>query len=503
VPLIETFLRRNSLVLNLFRAVLRFLLWSVNSSENLLTIKDTKLRSVKNCHAANRVGLDLGRATTSAVKQTPPAATSEQDGPAHVAGDRPKKAVKPRHRVVLARWAPREGIPLKTFWMMIAAFLCGATIATPSLADTAYKYTGNHYTTCSGWSACNGTPPYPPYISLTFHTSMTASQLANLPLTDITSTVTSFKFSDNAGEVFDQTTGGTFSFYIATGSNGLPFSWYAEVYNVQGSISLYSCFNSICLYPYVDRTQVNNNTPIGYSQSIGTWETITQADRTVFRPSTGQWFILPSTNPRTPIIQSWGLSGDIPVRGDFDGDGKTDFAVWRPSTGEWFIIPSSNPSNIIVQQWGVSGDVPVPGDYDGDGKTDFAVWRPSTGEWFIIPSSNPSNIIVQQWGVSGDVPVPGDYDGDAKTDFAVWRPSNGTWYVIPSSNPSNIIVQQWGVSGDIPVPGDYDGDGNTDFAVWRSSNGTWYVIPSSAPTNYAVTKWGVPTDVPVQKPIGQ
>jgi FG-GAP-like repeat/Beta-propeller repeat len=228
-----------------------------------------------------------------------------------------------------------------------------------------------------------------------------------------------------------------------------------------------------------------------------------KTDFAVFRPSSGMWFVLPSSKPGTFSQQQWGTEGDIPVPGDYDGDGRTDFAVFRPSSGTWFIIPSSNPNVPILQQWGTAGDIPVPGDYDGDGKTDYAVFRPSSGTWFIIPSSSPSAPVIKQWGTSGDVPAPGDYDGDGKTDFAVFRPSNGTWFIIPTSRPGAPIIQQWGTSGDIPVPVDYDGDGKADIAVWRPSNGTWFVIPSSTPTKFTVTQWGAIGDVPLQKPVGQ
>jgi len=223
----------------------------------------------------------------------------------------------------------------------------------------------------------------------------------------------------------------------------------------------------------------------------------------VWRPSNGTWYILPSGSPGTVLLQQWGMSGDIPVPGDYDGDGKTDFAIFRPSNGTWYIIPSSNPSSPIIKQWGTSGDIPVPGDYDGDGKTDIALWRPSDGNWYILPSGSPGSILIQPWGTNGDMPVPGDYDGDGKTDIAVWRPSTGEWYIIPSSNPGSPIFQQWGTGDDIPVPVDYDGDNKTDIAVWRPSNGIWYVIPSSAPGTFTATQWGASGDVPLQKPIGQ
>ena len=53
-------------------------------------------------------------------------------------------------------------------------------------------------------------------------------------------------------------------------------------------------------------------------------------------------------------------------------------AVYRPSTGVWYILQSStNYTTFVSQSWGLSTDIPVPGDYDGDGKTDLGcIGRP-------------------------------------------------------------------------------------------------------------------------------
>ena len=218
------------------------------------------------------------------------------------------------------------------------------------------------------------------------------------------------------------------------------------------------------------------------------------ADLVVYRPSTGVWHALEaSTSFTTATGAQFGMSGDIPLLGDFDGDGKADPALFRPSSGDWLMKYSSSGATVTVR-WGNAADLLVPGDYDGDGKTDVAVFRPSTGTWHIFNSSTGGAVSVP-WGNGADLPVPGDYDGDGKTDIAVFRPWTGTWHILNSRTGGAVSVP-WGNGADQPVPGDYDGDGRTDIAVFRPSTGTWFIINSR--TGWVVgVPWGNGADVPV------
>jgi len=207
-----------------------------------------------------------------------------------------------------------------------------------------------------------------------------------------------------------------------------------------------------------------------------------RADIAVYRPSTGQWFILTSSTNYTysaALIYGWGLKGDMPLPADFDGDGRAELTVFRPSSGYWFILKSNtNYTSAVSYAWGSTGDIPVPADYDGDRRADVAVFRPSTGYWFILKSStNYTAGVSSAWGSSGDIPVPADYDGDGRADVTVYRPSNAYWFILKSNSEYTAGVSYvWGSSGDVPVPADYDGDRRADIAVWRASE---YLFTSS------------------------
>ena len=232
------------------------------------------------------------------------------------------------------------------------------------------------------------------------------------------------------------------------------------------------------------------------SKSAADFDGDGMSDISVWRPSTGQWFLVQSGSS-IPLIRQWGSAGDVPVPGDYDGDGKTDFAVWRPGTGMWYVLLSGSGNSISIFQWGSMGDIPVASDYDGDGKVDYGVFRQSTGLWYLRLSGSGYSFRSQQWGGPGDIPVPVDFDGDLKADIAVWRPGAGIWYVLLSGSGNAISIFQWGSIGDVPVAADYDGDGKADYCVFRPSTGLWYLRLSGSGYSFRSQQWGGPGDVPV------
>lgn len=182
------------------------------------------------------------------------------------------------------------------------------------------------------------------------------------------------------------------------------------------------------------------------------------------------------------------MAGDVPVPGDYDGNGKVSIAVWRSSTGTWYVKGpgttdwGASSGNRYVK-FGEEGDIPVPMDYFNEGKLRLAVFRPSNGVWYIKDADFNSERIEYtiQCGMNKDVPVPGDYFGDGVVRLAVWRPSNGNWYIKgvgtkswAGSRASNLAIQA-GTKGDIPVPYDFYGEGKLRMAVYRPSKGFLYI----------------------------
>ena len=213
-------------------------------------------------------------------------------------------------------------------------------------------------------------------------------------------------------------------------------------------------------------------------------------DIAVWRDSTGTFYVLRSEDNTLQAFR-FGTSGDNPrITQDFDGDQKADFAVTRKTGGHlfWYILRTTGGFAGI--QFGLETDIPLRGDFDGDGRACLAVFRPSNGFWYILKSTG--GFAAVNFGLDSDRLVPADYDGDGKTDIAVWRPESGVWHYLKSSDGSYNAFQ-FGTGGDFPTQGDYDGDGRFDFSVWRpnqSANESGIFYKYSVLTGFSAFGWG-------------
>jgi Putative metal-binding motif len=204
----------------------------------------------------------------------------------------------------------------------------------------------------------------------------------------------------------------------------------------------------------------------------------------VFRA--GKWYLDANRNGMwdvgTDTVASFGLPTDIPISGDWNGNGTGQIGVYR--NGAWYLDANGNgawDSGIDLKFTlfgGTLTDVPVTGDWNGDGATQIGVYR--NGTWYLDANSNGAwdvgiDTVLPGFGLPTDIPVTGDWNGDGTTQIGVYR--NGTWYLDANSNgawDAGIdTVASFGLPTDLPVTGDWNQDGTTQIGVYR--NGKWYL----------------------------
>ncbi|MEP7288177.1 MAG: choice-of-anchor Q domain-containing protein [Chloroflexota bacterium] len=249
------------------------------------------------------------------------------------------------------------------------------------------------------------------------------------------------------------------------------------------------------------RTPTKTRTPIGtVTPPASANDTIG-----VFRPSSAT-FYLRNTNTTGPadITTTLGLSSDLPIVGDWNGDGIDTVGVYRSSTGQFFLRDSNVPGAPIVYTFtlGAPGDLPMAGDWNGSGKGGVGVFRPTNGLIYLKNNLTTGFADYQMvLGIPGDRPVAGDWDGNGIDSPGVFRPSNTTFYLtnqVCNCSPIANFQATLGISGDSPFAGDWDGDGASGIGVFRPTNGLIYLknVPITGFADLSFT-FGIANDKPL------
>jgi hypothetical protein len=196
-----------------------------------------------------------------------------------------------------------------------------------------------------------------------------------------------------------------------------------------------------------------------------------------------RWIVLLSGGGVLDV--EFGETSDVPLTGDIDGDGRTDLVVWRPgSPSTWFVLSTTGGfGEVDFGDSGANADTPALGDVDGDGRTDIIIRRIGDDDTttFHIRTTTGGYPTPIHFGHKNDAYVSGDFNGDGIADIAVVREGddgNYEWFVTFSNGTFLQFAFGSGDQNDVLVQNDYDGNGFTDIAVWRPGTpGTLFVFP--------------------------
>jgi hypothetical protein len=267
---------------------------------------------------------------------------------------------------------------------------------------------------------------------------------------------------------------------------------------------------------------INAGEPRGYQdRKIVDRDRISKAARmlnattwTVDAMDSGRWQIVAAMKKpnRVASRRAFSVEGASQLAGDFNGDGTDELALFKD--GEWLIDINGNGqwdrSDLWAQLGGV-GDLPVVGDWDGDGKDDIGVWgiaragdgaaierepglpdpenRLDTKPKNLPPEQDQESLVrlmqrgsqgdprsdvidhVFRFGTRGDQPIAGDFNGDGISTLGIFQ--DGRWVLDINGDgqldPTRDGYADFGKAGDIAIVGDFNGDGIDEIAIARGN----------------------------------
>ena len=201
---------------------------------------------------------------------------------------------------------------------------------------------------------------------------------------------------------------------------------------------------------------------------------------------------------------TFGRPGDVPVIGDFSNAGVRTVGMVRnqrhgvagtEGSLKWFLRLIEGPGEPdMLIEYGRSGDIPVVGDWNGNGVHTIGVVRGN--RWLLKNSNRPGPADLDfVFGQPGDIPVVGDWNSSGRSSIGMVR--GNRWLLSTSLTGGPASIDFFFAGTGTPVTGDWTGNGATGVG-WFSS-GTWQIrngFSSGAPAD-STFEFGNPQGIPL------
>jgi len=201
----------------------------------------------------------------------------------------------------------------------------------------------------------------------------------------------------------------------------------------------------------------------------------------LFDPSDSVWYLRDATGGTTTFV--FGEQDDVPLVGDWDGDGVDTPGVYRSGQGRLVLRNGTEP---IAYVYAVPpGGMPVVADTDGDGRDTVSIGR--FGRLYVMDGlgSGPASLDGRdpfpiELPAATEQLVAGDFDGDGADEVAAVHHG-----IVELVGPGRGGVLGH-VGAALAVAGDWDGDGVDtlgSYDTWQSE----FVLPGGGAAGGSLT----------------
>ena len=198
---------------------------------------------------------------------------------------------------------------------------------------------------------------------------------------------------------------------------------------------------------------------------------------------------------------------EIPLTGDFNGDGKTDIVTFTRGDAADVYVALSNGNGFVGNsvKWhdhfAVGTEIPAVGDFNGDGLDDIVTFTRGDAGDVYVALSNGSSFVGDgvkwhdRFAIGTEWPAIGDFDGDGRDDIVTFLRGDAADVYVALSNGGAFLGdgskwhEHFCAGSEMPAIGDFDGDGRDDIVTFTRGTSADVFVSLSNGTRFVQDGW--------------